>query len=148
MSDHKSLHNVLSLLLRYLKGEKFTMARLVRLTGATDRTIRKYHKSLKEYGFEIEYSHSTSSYSLKEGDESSVHRLIKRLGLYQDTYFGSDSEIPNLRADQPITPGLEDFPDDELKVLYKLYIKVYVTIRSLIIEFCICNNFCLRPYFL
>ncbi len=122
MSDHKSLHNVLSLLLKYIKGEEFSMQRLRNITGSTDRTIRNYHNSLKDYGFEIVYSHFTLRYSLKDGDETSVHRLIKRLGLYQDSYFSDDSEIQNLRSDQPIKPGLQDFPYDELKVIYNLYI--------------------------
>lgn len=122
MSDHESLHNVLSLLLRYLKGEEFTMKRLMSITGKSDRTIRNYHKTLKQYGFHIEYTYSSERYSLKDGDETSVHRLISRLGLYQDSYFSEDSEIQNLRSNQSIKPGLQDFPYDELKILYNLYI--------------------------
>jgi hypothetical protein len=120
MTDHESLHNVLSILLRYLKGEKFTMERLMSITGRTDKTIRNYHTTLKKYGFEIIYS--SKRYMLKEGDETSVHRLIQRLGLYQDSYFSDDSQIKNIRSQISIKPGLQDFPYDELKVLYNLYI--------------------------
>lgn len=121
MSDHKSLHNVLSLLLRYLKGQEFTMKQLEKLTGKNERTIRNYHTTLRHYGFNIK-SNSSKRYRLIDGDESSVHRLISRLGLYQDSYFSSDSEIQNLRSNHQIKPGLHDFPYDELKILYNLYI--------------------------
>ena len=87
MADHASLNNVLMILLRYLKGHQFTLQQLMSITGKSDRTISNYHTTLANYGFIITRDSHTRLYSLKDRDETSVHRLISRLGLYQDTFF-------------------------------------------------------------
>jgi hypothetical protein len=123
MSDHESLNKALQLLLRYIKGEEFTMIQLKRITGSSDRTVRNYHETFNRLSFEIEYSNSTKRYSLKNRDEKDLMKLITRLGLARDLYFNEMTHLDQFKGEQPIQAGLTNYEDNSIRLIYNLFIK-------------------------
>lgn len=120
MSDHESVHNVLSLLIRYLKGLDYTMERLMSITGTSDRTIRNYHKILKGYGFNVIYSHSTRTYKLDDYEAVNTQKLIEKLGLIQEEKIKT-SIGNNLIGTSTINKSFFDSTANTFSLLSKLY---------------------------
>lgn len=108
--NHKSLDNVLQLLLYYIQGHKMTMEQLKSWFNVSDRTIRNYHNILKEYGMDIQLS--GGRYSLRCEDNTSIERLLDRLGYLQNTYMGIEKGVETLWSDdnviKPITKWLKE----------------------------------------
>lgn len=119
--NHKSLNNVLQLLLYYIQGHQMTMEQLKSWFNVSDRTIRNYHNTLKEYGMDIQLS--GGRYSLKCEDNTSIERLLDRLGYLQDTYMGIEEGSETLWSDDNvIKPGLEEWDTNDLEWIYKMFI--------------------------
>ena len=119
--NHKSLNNVLQLLLLYIQGHKMTMKQITKRFGVVDKTIRNYHNTLKEYGMDIHLI--GGKYSLACEDNTSIERLLDRLGYIQDVYMGIEEGGETLLSnDKVIKPGLEKWDTKDLEWIYKMYI--------------------------